>query len=369
MLTKVGAKGDRFLSRNRGFTLLEVVVAVAVSTVLLSGIMAMIHKTISFKGTVTTITDLKKIEMALETLYRDNIRYVEDNCYGWTGAGCTALSLVPALDTSDATNATLFIDTNSTGVIKAFEEAGCVLTVTAVPRYRMTCTDGYGSKVTFTGISNEHSRNSLYMNGYNRTPYTVTMTSGGNSQIVDVWNAGYLDSEYMTRSQEKVLGISRAMKTYHLSRTVYEAIKNPCTSGTGGIESADDIIIPWIWQVMGSSPSLACSGVSAGNCGCTVFTAAVWQNNVAYNTVNTAVLWSTLLTGLGLSQAYRVDGFGNPMTVGLLTYANGTVIASTPSAPAPTYTWAGFSPPYGGHVGVRNAGGAWIYSERVVYAQ
>jgi len=368
MLTKTGIQGGGFLLRDRGFTLLEVVVAVAVSTVLLSGIMAMIHKTISFKGTVTTITNLKKIEMAFETLYRDNIRYVEDNCYGWTGAGCTALSLVPALDTSDATNATLFIDTYSTGAIKAFEEAGCVLTVTAVPRYRMTCTDGYGSSVVFTGISNEHSRNSQYMNGYSRTPYTVTMTSGGNSQIATTWSSGYLDSEYMTRSQEKILTITRAMKSYHLSRTVYEAIKNPCTTGAGGIESADDIIIPWIWQVMGSSPSLTCSGVSAGNCGCTVFTSAVWQNNAAYNTVNTAALCGVLFGNLGLSLSYRVDGFGNPMRVGLLTTPGGVTFASTPPAPAPSYEWAGFPPPYGGHVGVVNAG-VWVYSERVIYAQ
>jgi len=356
------------IRKKNGFTLLEVIMAIAVSTVMLSGLMAIVHKAVSFRGTTNTITNVKKIKTAFENLYRDNVKYVEDTCYGWTGAGCTSLSILPVLDAGDATGATLFVDTYSAGVVKSFEEAGCTLTLTAEPRYQMTCTDGYGSKYLFTGVTNTHPVNALYLNGYNRTPYTITVTSGGNSQITDQWSSGYLDSEYMARSQEKVLTIARGMKTYHLSRTVFEAIKNPCTAGVGGLESSDDIIIPWIWQAVGTSPSVTCSGISAGSCGCTGFTAAIWQSNVAYNTINTVAMWTAFLNGIGLNASYRVDGFGNPITVGLLTQPNGTILASAPNTPAPTYTWVGASPPYGGHVGVRN-GAAWVYSERVVYAQ
>ncbi len=355
------------MTRNKkGFTLIEIVVAIALGSVLMTGIMALVQKTVGFRGTVSTIEKIQEIESAFETLYRENIRYVEANCYGWTGAGCSGLSLVPSLNNAT----TLNVDTSSDTAIKAFENAGCAVTVEAAPRYTVVCPDGSGSNFTFSDLGNTHEANSQYLNGYNRTPFKITLTSGANDQITDTWSTGYLDSEYMARSQEKILNVARAMKAYHLTRAIFEAIKNPCTTDVGGLESSDDIVIPWIWQAMGDSPSTSCSGIAEGNCGCTAFTASAWQANVMYNTVNSAVLWTAFLNGIGLNTPYRVDGFGNPLVVGLLTYPAGGIVASAPPAPSPSYAWAALSPPYGGHVGVRNAAGTdWVYAERVIYAQ
>ncbi len=350
----------------KGFSLIEVVVAIALGSVLMAGIMAMVQKTISFRGTASTLDRIQKIETALETLYRENIRYVETQCYGWADAGCAGLSLVPSLNNST----TLNVDTYSETAVRAFENAGCTATSGAVPRHTVVCPDGHMSDFMFSNLNNIHPAGSQYLNGYNRTPFKVTITSGANDQLTDTWSTGYLDSEYSSRSQEKILTIARGMKTYHLARTIFEAIKNPCTTGAGGLESADDIVIPWMWQAVGGSPSTFCSGVSAGNCGCTALTAAIWPTDGTYNVINSAARWTCLLNGIGLSPSYRVDGFGNPIVVVLFTYPGGTFVASVPPAPSPSYAWATLSPPYGGHVGIRNpAGTAWVYAERVIYAQ
>ena len=109
-------------------------------------------------------------------------------------------------------------------------------------------------------------------------------------------------------------------------------------------------MVPWIWQAVGSSPSARCTGISAGDCGCTGFSAAIWQTNVTYNTVNSVALWTAFLNGIGLNTSYRVDGFGNPLVTGLLTYPGGGIVASVPPTPSPSYTWAALFPPYGVHV-------------------
>lgn len=349
--------------KNKGFTLLEVVVAIGLAAAVMGGITIVMGKAMSLKSASETLNRIKKIEAALEITYRENVNYVEQNCYGWTSSPCDNIVILPTQPSST----TIYVYTYSDTVRNAWREAGCSLSVSGSITYG-TCPDGYGSNFTFTGLAYHHAGGTNYLNGYNRTPYSVTITSGTNAAITDTWNSGHLDSEYLARSQEKILTVARAMKSYHLSRLVTEAIKRPCTAGVGGLESSDDIVIPWIWQAPSSNPSSMCSGISAGSCGCTAFSSSYWPNNIAYNTINTAALWTSLLNGIGLNTSYRVDGYGNAMTAGLLTQPNGNIIASIPATPAPSYSWAGASPPYGGHVGLW-VGGSWVYSERVIYAQ
>ncbi len=353
------------LTKNRtGLSLLEIIVAIAIASVVMGAVVTFMGRVIHFKGTADTIKGFEKIEDAFEVLYRENVRHVEENCGGWTNPACAALAILPSVDDDDKSGRTLMIYTGSDAVVSAFREANCTLSGGS-PLFRATCMDGYGSDYTFAAM-NEHATGTVYLNGYNRTPYSVTITAGGNTSMTDTWTSGYLDSEYMVRSQEKLLTITRAMKSYHLSRLTTEAVLNPC-GPNGGLTSNDDIMIPWIWQAVGSAPNSRCSGATSGRCGCAAFEKSIWSAEPAHNTTTAGTI-AAFLTAINAGDLYRTDGFGNPVTVGLITKVDGTSVGSVPPAPCPKWSWSSVLPPYGGTVGVMSEG-RWVYSRRVIYPQ
>ena len=348
----------------RGLTLLEIIVTIAIASVVMGAIVTFTDRVIHFKGTADTIKRFEKIEDAFEILYRENIRYVEENCHGWTDSSCGTLAILPSVDDDDASGRTLIVSTGSEAVVSAFREANCTLSGES-PRFRATCMDGYGSDYTFAATK-EHAAGTLYLNGYNRTPCSVTITAGGNTSMTDTWTSGHLDSEYMVRSQEKLLTIARAMKSYHLSRLTTEAISNPC-GANGGLASNDDIMIPWIWQAAGGSPGARCAGITSVRCGCGTFGSSIWSKEAASNTTTSATILA-VLTAINAGDLYRTDGFGNPVTVRLITKVDGTSVGDAPPIPCPQWSWSAALPPYGGTVGVMSEG-KWVYSQRVIYPQ
>lgn len=349
----------------RGLSLLEIIVTIAITSVVMGTIVTFMDRIIHFKGTADTIQRFEKIEDAFEDLYRENIRYVEENCHGWTDETCKVLSILPAVDAADTSGKTLVIATWSDAVLSAFREANCTPVADELPVHRVTCMDGYGFDYTFA-TANEHTAGTLYLNGYSRTPCSVTITAGGNTSMADTWSSGYLDSEYMVRSREKILTVARAMKSYHLSRLTLEAVSNPC-SETGGLASNDDILIPWIWQAAGSDPGVKCSGATTGRCGCSGFNANIWSADGTRNITSTNTIQG-FLGAVKAGNSYRTDGFGNPVTAGLITRADGTSVGTVPPAPSAKWSWPEVLPPYGGTVGVMSEG-KWVYSERVIYPQ
>jgi len=75
----------------RGLTLLEIIVTIAIASVVMGAIVTFTDRVIHFKGTADTIKRFEKIEDAFEILYRENIRYVEENCHGWTDSSSSVL--------------------------------------------------------------------------------------------------------------------------------------------------------------------------------------------------------------------------------------------------------------------------------------
>lgn len=337
------------------------------------GVFRLMNSFAHFRSTVHTLDQIIEIEKAIELSYRDNIAYAEQNCYGWTGTGCTTLTILPRKDTTDTSNKTLTLTTYSDAVKKAFEQAGCTATVGTVPVYAVKCIDKYGSNYTFS-TTNEHTANTLYARGYNSTPYTILITAGGNADIKDTWSAGYLDSEYAAYSRTKIVDFAQALKTFHVTRLNHEAMINTCDSINGGLESFDDIIVPWYWQATSSASStVECTGIESNNCGCSGFTSSVWATSGSgWNAADTATELTTLTNNLGLNVKYRVDGYGNPLQV-WFTVNSGNALQTAPPRPQPNYDaqlalW--IRPPYRGLIGVYDSGtAAWVYSDNVVYAQ
>lgn len=348
----------------RGLTLLEIIVTIAIASVVMGAVVTFMDRVIHFKGTADTIRRFEKIEDAFEVLYRENVRYVEENCQGWTHSTCGTLAILPSVDDTDKSGRTLVVSTGSDAALSTFREADCTLSGES-PTFRVTCMDGYGSDYTFS-VANQHTSGTLYLNGYIRTPYSVTITAGGNTSMTDTWTSGHLDNEYMVRSQEKLLTVARAMKSYHLSRLTTEAISNPC-GADGGLTSNDDIMVPWVWQAVGSAPGARCSGATSGRCGCAAFQKSIWSTEPARNMTTSGTI-AAFLAAINAGDQYHTDGFGNPITVSLITKVDGTPVGDAPPAPCPKWSWSAALPPYGGTVGVMSEG-KWVYSQRVIYPQ
>ncbi|MBE0427619.1 MAG: prepilin-type N-terminal cleavage/methylation domain-containing protein [Nitrospirae bacterium] len=351
------------MRKDSGITLIEVVVSITLATALLGGFMVLLNRMVHFKGTSDTLAQIKQIETALETTYRENIRYIEQNCLGWTDASCNTLTILPQRHSTDST--ILLLHTYSETATSSWSKAGCTLSGTS-PSYAVTCKDGYGEYFAYS-TSNEHAANSFYRNGYDRTPYTITITSAGNSDITDTWSSGYLDGEYAVYSQKKILTVAGALKSYHLSRLTHEAIVNTCDSVNGGLDSYDDVIIPWYFQATGNAPAQECTGIESGICGCSVFADSdKWPTSPEWADVNSTSEFSVLFASIGLNTAYRADGYGNPIVIWFTVDSDGA-LQDIPPRPQPNYNWA-IKPPYRGIVGVR-PDTSWVYSQSIVYAQ
>ena len=266
----------------------------------------------------------------------------------------------------------------------AWVSAGCSLSGSG-PTYTVTCTSGYGTNFTFSNLQNTQAAGSLYLNGYNKTPYSITVSAvipGGSTNIQDTWSSGYLDAEYFNRGNQKILTLLRAIKAFHFNRLLYESNTNVCTAGVGGLVSTDDVYVPWIWQIVGTAPQQQCAGIEIGPCGCTGFTSSVWSASTSYLQINSAASLTQLVNNLGIDAIHRTDGYGNIVTVRLLTDKSGNALAAVPSRPKVNYadclpggsgsgctTGAVWSqlPPYTGVAGILSAG-TMVYSQKIVYA-
>ena len=360
--------------------LAETVVVIAIMAVIMTGLALLVNKAVRVKRTADALGNIKKIETALETTYREAIAYVESNCAGWGDTGCAAGTVTP----SGVNSTTLSIYLPTQNAQNAWTAAGCSLSGTS-PTYNVTCLSGYGTNFTFSGITNTQAGGALYLNGYNKTSYSITISviiPGGTTSVQDTWTSGYLDAEYFNRGNQKILSLLRAIKSYHYNRLLYESNTNICVTGVGGLASTDDSLVPWVWQIVGTAPQQQCSGVEVDPCGCSNFTASIWSNSTSYLQLNTAATLNQLVNNLGIDATSRTDGYANILTIRLLTDKSGNTLASVPSRPKITYSnclaggsGAGCStgaawtqlPPYTGVAGVVS-GGSMVYSQKIVYA-
>ncbi len=354
--------------------------AVAIIAVTMTGVAMIMNKANRLKMSADALANIKKIEDAFDLSYRESISYAEKNCAGWGQTGCAAGTLTPSGVNSTTLN--VYLPTQSAQ--NAWLAAGCTLNGTA-PTFSVTCLSGYGTNFTFSGISNVQAAGAVYTNGYSKTPYSITISAtipGTTTIVQDIWTSGYLDAEYFDRSNQKVLTLLRAIKAYHFNRLLYEANTNICATGAGGLSSMDDTQVPWVWQITGSAPQQQCSGVEVEPCGCSAFSAGVWPNSTTYLQIDTGAELTQLVNNLGIDIVYRTDGFGNTLTVRLLSDKAGNALGAVPSRPKITYSdclpggssigcsagavWSQL-PPYTGVAGVMS-GGSMLYSLKIVYA-
>lgn len=368
-----------------GFAMTEIIIALAVLAITITGITMVANKSIRVKRTADTTVVMKKVIDALETTYRENVAYAERFCAGWTVAPCNAGRITPSI--TNTTTLSIWLPTESAR--RAWMAAGCTVTLSSGSVYSVVCPSGYGDNLTYSNLQNGHTANTHYLNGYNRTPYQIQISviiPGGSTSVQEVWSSGYLDAEYFERSNQKILTLLRAIKAYHFNRLLFEANTNVCNASTGGLASTDDTLIPWVWQLVASNATNAqarCTGVETSPCGCSSHGVSnVWSNSTAYLQIDTEAELNQIVNNLGIDLSSRTDGYGNMLTIRLLADRDGNQFASLPSRPKITYSaclpggsGAGCSigtvfpqmPPYTGIAGVLS-GSVFVYSQKVVYA-
>ena len=174
--------------------------------------------------------------------------------------------------------------------------------------------------------------------------YTIPLTSLDNPFPLEFrmfrGNGTYKDFLVAIPSYErrKVLNeelfrrIANALKEYHLRRRIEEA-SNPCEPN-GGLNSQDDIYIPWVMQVYTTNANALCNTSTATSCSC---------NNVTWDTVNqdndTAMIHLLITSGF-----YYYTGYlGNKLKVYAIVDSSDNPF--TPPNPQPNYP---LKPPYFG---------------------
>lgn len=389
----------------RGFLLVEVIVAIAIAGVLFGVATMFMSKMIHVYQTSRTIARVDKLEVAFEHAYRTNAEWAERNCYGFaqwnqgTAAECVGLTLTPwglGLDTQqNFFNIGVNAQTKDS-IINEFEGAGCTATLSSTmastEQYRVECDDAYGQDFMFTRTAGqEHNPGTPYSTLYmSNSSVRIRIQSTGNADIMDEWSAAPLDLEYSRATSAKNREVGDALKQYHLNRLVREVNDNPCDSTAGGLESRDDVIIPWIWQVNAVRFEEKCSGIDTTPCGCSNFDGQRWPTGGTL-VMYTSALVDNALANIGLSPArYRTDAVGNAIAIVLLAdrFNNPISPSGVPPRPRPNYydclkngtpgNCGGFLldslPPYASAIGpVSQAtftSATWLgNTERVVYPQ
>lgn len=342
--------------RNRGFSIMEILIYMGIVAFFLA-IAGIWQKQIRhIKAIKETKEKVAIIQEAIRRNFLSNLDYAEKNCYGWDDSLCSVIALFPIpVDAS-----TLQFNTYDTSIRDVFLKAGCLVRGN-VPNFTVQCYDGFGRLLQFQEF-NYQPLGSDYYDYYLGNRFSLNITDSLNTRYVLDLNKE-LDWAY-SRTQEKISEIGTGIKAYVRTKRIGE-FENVCDTGgspndpAGGLHSADDALVPWIWQALGNSPLALCSGIedTTTNCGCRDFDTTIWVNDSAYCVLDQNDEITRFLTNIGLGSRYKTDGFGNKITVVPLADANGNPINCPPERPKPYYDQYGISKT---RVGIYD-GTNWIY--------
>jgi len=311
--------------------LIEVVLALSLITLLLSPIWYWYNAWETRREIMYSQERIKNFQKIFDDTFNLIIDYVRVNCLdGFQDGSCLNTLPYPSSMTNDGNNLIVeySIDVNLPNreklvneVTYFFSKADCKQTLNSGSSVRFLCPD-------INLISS----------------YTIPITSLDKpfplSFRVIRKNGTYKDFQVDIHSFErrKVLNeelfreISNLLKEYHLRRRVEEA-SNICRPN-GGLNSQDDIYIPWVMQAYTSNPNALCNTSTSTSCSC---------SNIDWSSVDQSddVQMRAMLQRLGWNT--YVDYFGNKIVV----YAIVDTLDSpfTPPNPQPNYP---LKPPYFG---------------------
>ena len=151
----------------------------------------------------------------------------------------------------------------------------------------------------------------------------------------------------IAKTTQKEVDIGNAVKRFIRTIRLRE-LANDCSDGgnsnnpPNGLGSWDDAMVPWIWELVSKQAGVLCSGSNSGNadtCDCNNLenNSNYWETDKNFCIITDGNTWKRILNNLGLDKNYRVDGFGNIITITLLSDKDGNPVNCPPKAPKPNY--------------------------------
>jgi len=345
-------------SRN-GYVVLEIIMFMAIIALMAPTVLEMLKSSQNQNKIDISQTRVKAISEALERVFVENTNYVRDNCYGWSDVACSNISATP--EVIDAN--TLRFNTLDVLAVNALMNVGCSVTGGA-PTYDVQCFDGYGNLMSFAGL-NLHTPATQFISPYNNQYPEITITTT-NARAVTV-GIPTLINNALAESSQKINTISNAVKTFVRAKRIAE-LGNTCGSSNngvadpaGGLDSADDAIIPLVWESISSSPRTLCSGVenTTSQCGCSSHQdSRNWETSGNYCVIDSDTEMNRFLANVGLGSQYKTDGLGNALVLVPLSDNNGDAVSCPPPRPQNNYT--GLSNLPKSRIGVRDSVGTWV---------
>jgi len=321
----------------KAFTMLELLISITIAGILIlafSQYQLSMDKKNKRKYTKNVFN---AIETTTKNVFLDNANYVQKNCIGYKDE-CSNISLTPQIENGEI----VFYTKNEKDLLPV--EQLCILTSHSDTRYSFKCLDGFGKPITYQD-ENAQNLGDNYIIPYQNKYYTLTMKSSYNAKkTFNLQN----ESEYLKSiTLQKIIDISNAIKKFVRNLNLRE-YANDCSDGgnpdnpSNGLGSWDDAMIPWIWRIVSKNSTQLCTDKNPSDknaCGCDLFQkdSTYWETDSNFCIIQDATTWQRVLNNLGLGNIYRTDGFGNPITISLLSDSNGNPTQCPPPAPKVGY--------------------------------
>jgi type II secretory pathway pseudopilin PulG len=330
----------------KAFSLIELVLVLGIIALAIPALLALKTSLNKTNQRVKTKNTLDAIQNAIKNTYVANLNYIEKNCVGYNDSNgkCNTLSLLPTIDSSDDTKLVFHIKDDYSYLLNDIKmNHTCSIDKKDTDTYNVMCYDGFGKKITFSG-QNLPTPGKKWI-----APYA------GKYPEIDIktkfytknYNFNDLINLSLSKTVQKEVDIGNGIKRFIRTIKLRE-FANDCSDGgssvnpANGLASWDDAMTPWIWEIVSKTPGKLCSGSTTGDnnsCGCLNLenNSGYWETDSNFCIINDDTTWSRIITNLGLDNSYRVDGFGNVLTISMLSDSKGNPTQCPPPAPKVNY--------------------------------
>ena len=323
----------------KAFTMVELLLVLGIIALAVPGILMLKNSFDKTQKRINTDKTINEIKNVIKSTYLSNLEYIENNCVGYTGE-CSSLTILPTI--SDDKKYLQFHIKNKK-LLEPLKNSSCFIEDKGNDEYDVMCYDGFGKIITFNGI-NLPSLNSEYI-----SPYKGDYPEIEAQTKFKLYKISFDDliNFSLAKTVQKEVDIGNAIKRF--VRTIrLKELANDCSDGgtpvnpANGLASWDDAMVPWIWELVSKQPGVLCSGTTSGDnntCDCynLEHNSNYWETDSNFCIINDTNTWSRVINNLGLNNTYRVDGFGNPIIISMLSDSNGNPQSCPPKAPQPHY--------------------------------
>lgn len=307
--------------------IIELLLAFMILSMLISGLTHVYDFFRSTTGLYTTKSNLINLDTAFKQSFYDINSTILNNSNCQSGLiSCPSTFLPCSLTVSNSslyfsyTISSTIMPYVKNDLLTLFSSAGCYLVSSQSNLLSFSCQGYIG--VSTNALNNDFCSDTNYSSLTYLNPVPIEYPQiyltalikniSSNSFPISITYTVDLSNEYsyfQNISLNHFITIANALKNYETQRRITE-LNNSCTainpsSYIGGLDSSYDFYVPWVLQICGSLSQINYSCTYSGTDYCP------YCQNITFNSCTT----STVLSNLGLSSVYSMDGFSNPLII------------------------------------------------------